>query len=106
MKIALAQLNYMIGAFEENSKAIINAIEEARENFADIVIFSELSVCGYPPLDLLEHKSFVDTCQLYVEKIALKTRDIAAIIGHLLLTKDPKAKNFSTRRISFPMGKL
>jgi NAD+ synthase (glutamine-hydrolysing) len=54
MKIALAQLNYTIGAFEENVEKIIRSIRRARQEKVSLVVFSELAVCGYPPHDLLE----------------------------------------------------
>jgi len=70
MKIALAQLNYLIGDFEGNLSKIVDAVHRAVEQGSDLVIFSELSICGYPPLDLLERKDFIDTCNLYLEKLA------------------------------------
>ena len=93
MKIALAQLNYKIGAFDANAEKIIAAIREAGENNADLVIFSELSVCGYPPLDLLEHKSFIDQCESVIERIADETKGIAAIVGAPTLNTKSKGKN-------------
>ena len=60
MRIALAQLNYTVGAFEENSEKIIAAISRAKQEKADVVVFSELCVCGYPPMDLLEYRYFVE----------------------------------------------
>ena len=59
MKIALAQLNYHIGNFFENTTRIAFEVKQAQEQNVDLMIFSELSVCGYPPLDLLEHKWFI-----------------------------------------------
>jgi NAD+ synthase (glutamine-hydrolysing) len=56
MKISLAQLNYIIGDFEGNTQKIIAAINKAKAENSSLVVFSELAVCGYPPLDLLEHK--------------------------------------------------
>ena len=53
MKIALAQLNYHIGNFEYNTEKILNAITQAREQQVDLIVFSEMAVCGYPPLDFL-----------------------------------------------------
>ncbi len=83
----------MIGAFDDNSNAIISAIHEAREEGADLVIFSELSVCGYPPLDLLEHRAFVEKCENYVEIIAKETSDIAVIIGSPRVNTNSEGKN-------------
>jgi len=58
MKIFLAQQNYHIGNFEQNTRQIIEAVEAARSAGADLVVFSELSVCGYPPRDFLEFDDF------------------------------------------------
>jgi len=54
MKIALSQLNYHIGNFEANERKMIKSIEQAKSDNADLIIFSELSVSGYPPRDFLE----------------------------------------------------
>ncbi|MEA3462028.1 MAG: NAD+ synthase [Bacteroidota bacterium] len=70
MKIALAQLNYHIGDFEGNLTKICDAVTEASSRGADLVVSSELAICGYPPLDLLERKEFIHTCIHYVEKLA------------------------------------
>jgi NAD+ synthase (glutamine-hydrolysing) len=106
MKIALAQLNYTIGAFQENANAIIAAIDEARINSADIIVFSELSVCGYPPLDLLEHKTFIDNCRNTVQTIASHTKGIAAIIGAPEVNEGPKGKNLFNSAFFLNDGKL
>jgi NAD+ synthase (glutamine-hydrolysing) len=93
MKIALAQLNYTIGAFKENTNAIISTLGEARSNGTDLVVFSELSVCGYPPLDLLEHKIFIDHAQKAIKEILPHTRDIAAVIGAPTVNQGAMGKN-------------
>lgn len=70
MKIALAQLNYHIGDFDTNLVKIAGAVSEATVRGADLVVFSELSICGYPPLDLLERKEFILNCMQSIEKLA------------------------------------
>lgn len=70
MKIALAQLNYHIGDFDTNLVKIAGAVSEATGRGADLVVFSELSICGYPPLDLLERKEFIRSCMQSIEKLA------------------------------------
>ena len=70
MKIALAQLNYIIGDFDGNLAKITGAVADATAAGAELVVFSELSICGYPPLDLLERKEFIHTCKHYIEKLA------------------------------------
>ena len=71
MKIALAQLNYIVGDFDGNLTKITAAVADACSSGAELVVFSELSICGYPPLDLLERKEFIHTCKHYIEKLAL-----------------------------------
>ena len=70
MKIAIAQLNYHIGDFEGNLKKITDAVKRATSKGADLVILSELSICGYPPLDLLERKDFISRCNHHIRQLA------------------------------------
>ena len=81
MKIALAQLNYCIGNFEQNTKKIIGAALKAKAEGADLVVFSELSVCGYFPFDCLEFDDFIDNCQKALDEIAEKCFDIPVLVG-------------------------
>lgn len=81
MKITLAQLNYIIGDFDHNLNKIKEAIKIAKEKGSDLVIFSELAVCGYPPLDLLENKKFIKECIRSIEIIVHESKDIGIIIG-------------------------
>ncbi|HYK77787.1 MAG TPA: nitrilase-related carbon-nitrogen hydrolase, partial [Daejeonella sp.] len=90
MKIALAQLNYQIGNFELNTQKMIGAIAEAKKQGAQLVVFAELSVCGYPSLDFLEFSEYIDLCESSARKVAEACQDMACIIG--LPTKNPNAK--------------
>lgn len=81
MKIAIAQLNYIIGDFDGNADKIIKAIKNAQNDGADLVVFSELAVTGYYPHDLLEKKEFIDRAEETVEKIARHCIGIAAVVG-------------------------
>jgi NAD+ synthase (glutamine-hydrolysing) len=81
MKIALAQLNYTIADIQGNASKIIRAIHEAKEKDADLVVFSELAICGYPPDDLLDYPHFVDECLSALQNIAVETHNITAIVG-------------------------
>lgn len=81
MKITLAQLNYHTGNFELNTRKILDAINKAKLENADLVVFSELSVCGYPPRDFLEFNDFINLCIESVQLIAEQCVGIAAIIG-------------------------
>lgn len=81
MNIALAQLNFHIGNFEDNTQKIIQAISRAKSEMVDLIVFPELAVCGYPPLDLLEFDSFIDRCEYAIQEIAKHSVGIAVIIG-------------------------
>jgi NAD+ synthase (glutamine-hydrolysing) len=81
MKIVLAQQNYHIGNFESNTRKIIEAIEAAKAKGADLVLFSELSVCGYPPRDFLEFPDFVQKCTDAVHQIKEHADSVAVLIG-------------------------
>lgn len=81
MKIALAQQNYHIGNFEDNSRKIIDAINRAKQQGADLLVFSELSVCGYAPGDFLEFTDFINKCYEAVDKIKEHADTIGVLIG-------------------------
>lgn len=81
MNIALAQINYHIGNFSSNERKIIAEIDRAKEAGADLVVFAELAVSGYPPRDFLEFDDFIDRCLTSIDTIAKTTRDIGVIIG-------------------------
>ncbi len=81
MKIAMAQQNYHIGNFESNTKKIIDATVVAKKAGADLVMFTELSICGYPPRDFLEFNDFIDKCYAAIEEIKQYADDIAIIVG-------------------------
>ncbi len=92
MKIALAQLNYHIGNFDYNKEIIIRHIEKAKKDNADLVVFSEMSLCGYPPQDLLDYRKFTDECDRTLKEIAMNCHEIAAIVGGPRINPNPKGK--------------
>ena len=81
MKIALAQQNYHIGNFEDNTRKIIDGINKAKEQGADLVVFSELCVCGYAPGDFLEFPDFINKCYEAVDRIKEHADTIGVLIG-------------------------
>jgi len=81
MNIALAQLNYHIGNFEYNTKKIIDHIQLAKDKGADLVVFAELAICGYPPRDFLEFDEFIGLCETAAQEIATHCKGIACIVG-------------------------
>ncbi|NOR75565.1 MAG: NAD+ synthase, partial [Draconibacterium sp.] len=92
MKVAIAQLNYTIGDFEGNTEKIILHINKAKTNGADLVVFSELSVTGYYPHDLLEKKEFIKKAEDAVLKIAKNCIGIAAIVGAPKINESERGK--------------
>jgi NAD+ synthase (glutamine-hydrolysing) len=90
VKIALAQLNFHIGNFTDNKNKILAGIENAKNRGADLVVFSELAISGYPPRDFLEFNDFVIHCNETIEEIAKFCVGISAIIG--LPTFNPNKK--------------
>ncbi|MGV3766944.1 MAG: NAD+ synthase [Chitinophagaceae bacterium] len=81
MLIKLAQQNYHIGNFEQNGNKMIAAIEAAKQEGIDLIVFSELSVCGYPPRDFLEFSDFIEQSYQTIQRIAEHTRGIGVIVG-------------------------
>lgn len=90
MRVMVAQLNPIIGDFEGNTRKAIQAIDHARSNQMDLVVFSELFLCGYPPEDLLFHSSFIDANQKYLEKVVQTSKGIMVVIG--VVRKNPAKK--------------
>ena len=81
MKIFLAQQNYHIGNFESNTAKMIAAIESAKSQGGDLIVFSEMSVCGYPARDFVEFKDFIDKCYQSVDIIKQYADTIGVLIG-------------------------
>lgn len=81
MKIALAQINYLIGDFEGNQEKILAAIGKAVAEKADLIVFAELAIGGYPAKDLLRNAVFIAQCQKSLQQIAAHCQEIDCIIG-------------------------
>jgi NAD+ synthase (glutamine-hydrolysing) len=81
MKIFIAQQNYHIGNFDKNVDKIINAIEVAKQANAELIVFSEMSICGYPSKDFLDFRDFIDKCFESIEKIKKVADTIGVIVG-------------------------
>ena len=81
VKIALGQINPTVGDFSGNAAKIIQFARQARDAGAGLIVFPELSVCGYPPRDLVERPSFVARNRETAEAIARATHGIAVICG-------------------------
>ncbi|MEP6617546.1 MAG: NAD+ synthase, partial [Ginsengibacter sp.] len=81
MKIFLSQQNYHIGNFESNTKKIIGAIEEAKALNGELIIFSELCICGYPPRDFLDFNDFIQKCDKAIDDIREHADTIGVLVG-------------------------
>lgn len=81
MKIALAQQNYHIGNFEKNLEKILDGIAWAKKQGAELVVFSELCVCGYPPRDFLEFEDFINKCYETIDVIRQHADTIGVLVG-------------------------
>lgn len=106
MKIALAQLNYHIGNFEQNTEKIIRHIKQAQTEGADLVVFSELSVTGYYPHDLLERKEFISRAEKAVAEIARHCVGIAAIVGSPVINQNSRGKQLYNAALFLNEGKV
>ncbi len=93
MKICIAQQNYHIGNFEENTYKILCAIEDAKKQGADIILFSEMSVCGYPARDFVEFNDFIAKCYESVEIIKQAADTIGVLIGSPARNPNAKGKD-------------
>ncbi len=105
MKITLAQLNYHIGDFEGNGNLIRGAIRKAKKEGSELIILSELCIPGYPPLDLLDRKDFVEKCRLAAEDIAGECRGITAIAGCPVVNPGTEGKKLFNSALVLSEGK-
>jgi NAD+ synthase (glutamine-hydrolysing) len=106
VKIALAQINYHIGNFGGNTSKIIAALQQARQAGAELVVFAELAVSGYPPRDFLEFDDFIDRCMRSAEEIASHCKGIAAIVGVPTRREEIKGKDLHNSALFLAEGKV
>jgi len=81
MKVAIAQLNFLIGDFKGNVEKMAKAVESAKKENADIICFSELATCGYPARDFLDFDDFIELCEKAIADLAAFAKDIAIVVG-------------------------
>ena len=106
MRFSVAQLNYHIGNFDANKKKICNAISKAKNEKSDLIIFSELSVPGYPPYDLLDRYDFVEKCNSTVDEIARECTGITAIVGSPVINPNREGKKLFNSALVLSEGKI
>src|ERR1700722_4977555 len=76
MRVALAQINPTVGDFTGNARLIVRGARDAAQRGADVVVFPELALTGYPPRDLVEKPSFLDRSESELEQLAKETADL------------------------------
>ena len=106
MKIALGQINPTVGDFSGNANKIIDFSRRAREAGAGLILFPELSVCGYPPRDLVERPTFVAKNRESVDRIAAETKGIAVICGLVTPAQADTGKSVMNSAALLQDGKL
>jgi NAD+ synthetase len=105
MKIALAQFNPTVGDFAGNSSSIISLSEKAKQLGADLTVFSELCLCGYPPNDLLERPAFIDRNQKELKALA-KALTIPSVVGFVGRVKNGTGKSIANKAAMLCGGKI
>lgn len=93
MKICIAQQNYHIGNFEQNTVQILSAIAAAKKEGADLILFSEMSVCGYPARDFVEFNDFINKCYSSIDIIKEAADTIGVLIGSPARNPNKKGKD-------------
>jgi len=93
MKIAVAQINYHIGNFEGNTQKMLDAIKKAEEEKADIICFSELATCGYPPRDFLEFDDFIKLSEVAIKTLEAASHQVAIVVGAPTRNPVPEGKD-------------
>jgi NAD+ synthase (glutamine-hydrolysing) len=88
VRLALAQINTVVGDLDGNVARIVGRLREARSAGADLVLFPELAITGYPPEDLLFRPGFLREARRAVEQVAAEATDIAALVGVPWLDRD------------------
>jgi NAD+ synthase (glutamine-hydrolysing) len=106
VKIALGQINPTVGDFSGNANKIIDFSRRAREAGAGLILFPELSVCGYPPRDLVERPTFIAKNRESVERIAAETKGIAVICGLVTPAQAETGKSVMNSAALLQDGKL
>jgi NAD+ synthase (glutamine-hydrolysing) len=106
MKVFLAQINTTVGAIEENAAKVREWIARARREGADLVVFPELTLTGYPPKDLLEFPWFAEKSHAAIEKLAGTTDGIAAVVGFVSPREEAEGKGLHNSAALLANGRL
>ncbi|MFM9053170.1 MAG: NAD+ synthase [Bacteroidota bacterium] len=106
MRIALSQLNFVVGDFEKNTGKMLRHVHEAKQANVDLIVFPELAICGYPPRDFLEFKHFIENCRTSALQLADACTDITAIVGLPTINPVLEGKNLYNSACILQDGKI
>lgn len=106
MKIALAQINPLIGDFAGNARKIVAFAREGRSRGADLVVFPELALVGYPPRDLLERPSFIRRSLAHWDTLVQASRHVPILCGAVGINDEPRGKPLHNLALFFHDGRL
>ena len=88
LRLALAQMNSHVGNLEKNTRKILEFIEEAKKAQADLIVFPELAITGYPPEDLLLKPGFLRDNLIALQEVVAATKGITAVVGFVDIQED------------------
>lgn len=106
MKIALVQINPVIGDFEHQCRCILSYAQEAKNRGCDLVVFPEMAVCGYPPRDLLEQKAFIQANQKAMEHLVNTIEGIGVVAGFVAPNPNGMGKALFNSAVLFEDGRV
>lgn len=106
MRVALAQIDPLIGDFKGNTKKILDYIERARLQACDLVVFPELALMGYPPRDLLDKPSFMQSSEEYLPRIREASKGIGVICGGVARNETGAGKPYHNAAFFYADGEL
>ena len=106
MKIAVAQINFVIGNFEGNVKKMLKAVAKAKKQKADLICFCELATCGYPPRDFLEFEDFINLSKKAIDTLAKAAKGIAIVVGSPSVNPVPEGKDLYNSAYFLENGKI
>ena len=105
-KIALAQINPHIGNIRSNLDKVISYTKEAAKQDASLVVFPELAICGYPPLDLLYFDDFINSCTDAITELATYSKNIGIIVGGTSVNPVKEGKDLYNTAFYLYQGKI
>ncbi|MDH4278629.1 MAG: NAD+ synthase, partial [Acidimicrobiia bacterium] len=103
LRVALCQIDVIVGDLDANVDLILAAVRQAEEEGCDLAVFGELSICGYPPEDLLFKPKFMEDNRAALARVAAETGDCAVIVGYVDQEVDVKPSGLPGAPAAGPM---